>query len=114
MRDEAEVRRILSVRQETATEQRLLGPRTLKVPTLQFDASEYTSIIDWKESLLTEHSLTRHLPEENLQSVIEKGLRSITMIWNLSCHTQDVERMIKVVTEASFKGDRRESKRWLY
>lgn len=77
------------------------GLRTFKVPALNFDAEDYTKIITWQEFEITEPPLTSNLSDEALKSIVKSGLGTIQNTRNYPCHTQAVERCIKLVTEAS-------------
>ncbi|CAG9792722.1 unnamed protein product [Diatraea saccharalis] len=87
---------ILKARSETAS-----GIRTFKVPALNFDARDYTLIITWHDLKITEPPLTSYLSDEALKSIVKSGLGTIQNIKKYPCHTQAVERYIKLVTEAS-------------
>ena len=57
-------------------------------------------MIDWQEDV-TEPPLTTHLPEQEIQeNIVNKTMFSMK---EYPCHTQFVERMIKLVTESSTK-----------
>ncbi|GBP52809.1 WD repeat, SAM and U-box domain-containing protein 1 [Eumeta japonica] len=87
---------ILTARSETAP-----GIRTFKVPALNFDAEDYTQIITWQDLKITEPPLTSKLSDEALKSIVKSGLGTILKVKKYPCHTQAVERCIKLVTEAS-------------
>lgn len=86
---------ILTVRSKNFT-----GLRRFKIPTLNFNATNYTEIIDWENSHYTEPPFTSTFSVQELEEIVENGL-SIDTIKLLPCHTQSVERCIKLVTEAS-------------
>ena len=73
--------------------------RTFRIPKLNFDATSYIDMINWQEENITEPPLTRGIPDEELDFLIEsKGQREFPIF---PCHTQAVERCVKLVTEAS-------------
>ena len=77
------------------------GVRTFKIPALNFDAEDYTKIMTWEEFEITEPPLTANLSDEALKSIVKSGLGTFQNIKKYLCHTQAVERCIKLVTEAS-------------
>ncbi|GBP85400.1 hypothetical protein EVAR_62980_1 [Eumeta japonica] len=77
------------------------GLRTFKVPTLNFDAEDYTKIITWQDFEITEPPLTFNLSNEALKLIVKSGLGTIQNIKKYPCYIQAVERCIKLVTEAS-------------
>lgn len=88
-------RRIIKARSENVQ-----GLRMFKVPTFNFDAKDYTDIITWRDCEITEPPLTLNMSDETLKDVVKNGL-SMSQIIDCPCHTQAVERCIKLVTEAS-------------
>jgi hypothetical protein len=89
-------RRILKARS-----QKIAGIRKFKIPFFNFEASDYTEIIFWQESQVTEPPLTANLSAETLRSMAECGFETGDNITLFPCHIQTVERCIKLVTEAS-------------
>ena len=90
------LRRVLAARSsnnETDTE-----PRVFKVPLLNFEAQDFTEIISWSSNKRTEPPMFRSFPSNQL----EENIRSSEMLQfqSFPCHTQAVERGIKLVTEA--------------
>jgi hypothetical protein len=75
--------------------------RIFQLPELNFDCTDYISIIDWKNSQtqVTEPPLTMGLTDEEIDSFISS--KTIFNFSNYPSHTQAVERHIKLVTEAS-------------
>ena len=71
--------------------------RYCRVPKLNWGATSYYTMINLKSEATSEPPLTRNLTDAELESVIENA-------WQVplySCHTQAVERAIKVVSDAS-------------
>lgn len=91
-------RRILKARSERVTR-----IRKFKIPSFNFNALHYTDIIAWhdKQISVTEPPLTKSLSAETLNEIVENGLGIKDNIALFPCHTQTVERCIKLVTEAS-------------
>ena len=73
--------------------------RTFKIPKLNFEAKEYTEIIHWPSCEVTEPPVISSTSNEELQKIIETG--EYIKIPKFPCHTQAVERNIKLVTESS-------------
>lgn len=89
-------RRILKARLE-----KNYGLRKFKVPSLNFDAEDYTDLINWQDHQITEPPLTLNISNEFLENIVENGLSTHHNIKDFPCHTQAVERCIKLVTDAS-------------
>ena len=74
-----------------------MTPRSFKVPKLNFEAEDYTKLIDFDAlDPVLEPPLTKVM----CPALTDEELHSIP---SLPCHTQAVERCIKLVTEASQK-----------
>jgi hypothetical protein len=91
------MRRILKARRSYRDSNKV---RQFKVPDLKFESSEYYDMINW-QSVTSEPPVTRGWSEEYICSIIESGESVATNIPDFPCHTQAVERGIKLVTEAS-------------
>lgn len=94
---ELAARRILKARSLPVTG-RL--PRTFEVPKLNFDAKCYIDVINWQEINFDPPILRNHTNEDLIQIIENKGDESLLFI-RLPCHTQAVERSVKIVTEAA-------------
>ena len=71
--------------------------RKFKVPKINFLAQSYTELIDWENTALSE-------PPFTLSKTIEKLLaykESPMVVPKYPCHTQAVERAVRLVSEAS-------------
>lgn len=94
------LKRILKIRQISSD---YSETRVFKVPTLNFEAEDYIDLIDWKS--MTEPPLTKKI---NIQ-VITEAINDVNLIrkviidkfYQMPCHSQAVERCVKLVTEAS-------------
>ena len=73
--------------------------RTFVVPSLIFDAEDYVGMIDWQQCSITEPPITRNYTDEFMEQLIMT--KEKVEIPHFPCHTQAVERYIKLVTEAS-------------
>ena len=71
--------------------------RPYVIPKINFEASEYPDLIDWEAEKLSEPPLTMSLTNEQLTAIQDSPLR----VPDYPCHTQAVERAVRLVTEAS-------------
>ena len=97
-------RRIVKAREENKS---LNTVRDFKIPDLIFRAEDYYSMIDWKEKI-HEPPLTKGLSDEFLRTCIAE--KASFTVGDFPCHTQSVERLIKLVTEACGKVIGRENR----
>lgn len=74
--------------------------RDFKVPELNFEASDYTELINWQSIEVSEPPLTKKITTEDLIKMITNMPDNIELL-RFPCHSQAVERHIKMVTEAS-------------
>lgn len=88
------VHKILEIRETTPSN----GIRRFKVPTINFNAKNWTNMIEWDERI-TEPPFTVGMNEEELIDLIENPL----VVPEFKCHTQMVERAVKEVTRVSSK-----------
>ena len=77
----------------------LIPQRKFQVHKLNFNANSYEDIISWQDEDRTEPPITKHI----LTETIQKGSRMVSPpcphIPRFPCHTQSVERTVKVVTD---------------
>src|ERR1043165_7789381 len=85
------MRRILRARSEG------YGLRKFSIPTLNFNAQSCIDLIDWQLTDVTEPPLFANVPVDE----IESGETPVMDFPRYPCHTQAVERCVKLVTEAS-------------
>jgi hypothetical protein len=102
---ELAVRRTLKIREEqpddnpTPRHQRLF-----KIPKLNFAADDYSELIFWPECNVSEPPVTKALSTVVLKEYIDRTKEhdpGFLDLPNLPCHTQAVERCVKLVTEAA-------------
>lgn len=74
--------------------------RKFQQPKLLFHATAFHLMIDWQNIQLTEPPLTRRVSSEDIMSLI-KSKEKPSALPDFPCHTQAVERHIKLVTQAS-------------
>ena len=92
------IRRILKARE---LNQNKTDIRKLKVPEVNLDASDYSDLITWQDVQLTEPPILSSVPTLTLRELVNKLVTPKSHIPKFKCHTQPVERVVKMVTEAS-------------
>lgn len=92
-------RRILKGRQ-SAKKKKI---RVFVPPKINFEARDYTEIIDWQSCKLTPPPLLRNVTDEEIKLFVNQDFKPIMDFKKFPCHTQAVERCVKLVTEASSK-----------
>ena len=92
-------RRILKIR-ESAQSNELV--RAFRVPPINFQSNLYYEMIDWSKNVITEPPLFKNIPLQDIKEMASTG-RSFEFgpLQKLPCHTQAVERHVKIITEAS-------------
>ena len=83
-----------------ARERREDTPRWFSLPKLHFNAKVYHQILDWQNITITEPPATMRLSDEHLKELV-CSIEKPSSIPEFPCHTQAVERVIKLVTEDS-------------
>ena len=91
------VHRIMKARKEAKP----VTARVFKRPTLNFEAEDYISTIDCRKETITEPPVTMKNINETLLRFIHEDVTLVVGFSRHPCHTQAVERHIKLVTEAS-------------
>ena len=94
---ELAMRRILKARKQPSTNK----VRSFSVPVLNFEATSYLEMIDWQTIPVTEPPVTREIDDNTLLRLIREDDTPVLEFARYPCHTQAVERHIKLVTEAS-------------
>jgi len=84
-----------------ARSQRIAGIRQFTVPELNYDSSDYINLIDWQNTDITEPPLMVDFSDAVITDLVKNGESSVVDYPRFPCHTQAVERCVKVVTEAS-------------
>lgn len=94
-------RRIIKARNVTSTKNSI---RSFQTPKINFSATEYSEMIDWTNTDLSPPPLLRRVSDEDIWSKVESGKTAEEWKFDkFPCHTQAVERCVKLVTEASQK-----------
>ena len=71
--------------------------RKFVIPKFIFKANDYTELFDWKTAKFLEPPLTMKLSDDEIRGFI----LTLLELLRYPCHTQAVERGIKVVSEAA-------------
>ncbi|GBM41224.1 hypothetical protein AVEN_180526-1 [Araneus ventricosus] len=77
--------------------------RNFVPPKINFQASDYFEIINWNSCVVYPPPILQDLSEDDIKSLINSDTTPIREIEKFPCHTQVMERCIKLVTEASNK-----------
>jgi len=96
---ELALRRILKARKEK--DETDCSVRQFVVPKLNVDAKDYTEIVEWMSCKVTEPPILRNMTNDELWALINETEIPSVDFQRYPCHTQAVERGIKLVTEAS-------------
>lgn len=91
------LRRVLKSRQHA-----IGGVREFVIPRLNFEANEYIDMIDWKKNKITDPPVLSQYTDEEISTFIQSDSSHVD-IRKFPCHSQAVERCVKIVTEASEK-----------
>ena len=97
------IRRILKARHHLQSFSTGQAVRQFQLPRLNFASEDYTEMIDWAIENVTEPPLTFNLSSQSLMECVKENSIPIMELENCPCHTQAVERCIKLVSEASEK-----------
>lgn len=92
------LRRILKARR-----QRMAGTpiRIFTVPVINYEAKDYTELINWQSCNVTEPPSTVNISDVDITAFVASKESPLIDFPRFPCHTQAVERCVKLVTEAS-------------
>ena len=93
------LRRILKARSEHNSVR--IPVRVFTVPEINFNAEDYTELINWQSCNVTEPPLTVNISDVDITAFVKSKESPVVDFPRFPCHTQAVERCIKLVTEAS-------------
>lgn len=101
-------RKILEIRNINNNNNQNLGIREFKIPQINFDAENYTEIMDWENLANTLPPILRPFQffSDDPKILAERKISEYELdfdILSMPCHTQSVERCVKIVTEASME-----------
>ena len=97
------IRRILKARQQSPSPSTEQAVRQIRLPRINFACEEYTELINWANENVTEPPLTFNLSNQSLTEYVKEANTPVIELDNYPCHTQAVERCLKLVSEASEK-----------
>lgn len=83
------------------------GIRFFHVPKLNFNAKDYTELIQWEEEAITPPPIFANISSEDLQVILNddsEGSPRALEVPDFPVHTQSVERHVKMVSEAAASG----------
>jgi hypothetical protein len=89
------MRRILKARSTS------YGIRRFTIPVLNFNAKDYVDLIDWQATEISEPPLMSDISTDEIEMLVASGSIPLIDFPKYPCHTQAVERCVKLVTEAS-------------
>ncbi|KAK4880959.1 hypothetical protein RN001_004278 [Aquatica leii] len=101
---ELALRRILKTR-NGLTRERM---REFIIPKINFEATTYNDLIDWQNCELSEPSILASISNDDLNQLIQT-VPEMDLV-KFPCHTQAVERHVKIVSEASLSVSGKESR----
>lgn len=93
---ELALRRIIKARKESPSKIRIF-----KIPQLNFSASDYIEMIHWNELSVTSPPMFHRISDSTLLQMLHNKTTISLEFSKFHCHTQAVERCVKLVTEAS-------------
>lgn len=93
-------RRLLKARKQ---EPKGKSVRTFQPPTINFAASNYIELIDWSKCKLTPPPIISKVSTQSLEELINTIVLPEFELIKFPCHTQSVERIVKLVTESCTK-----------
>lgn len=97
------IRRLAYIRILQAKKVFCQGIRRFCVPKLNFNANDYHEMINWQDTPTAVPPLLVNVSEIDLKDILESPYEAeiLRNIKRYPCHTQAVERVVKVVTESS-------------
>ncbi|GBM27211.1 hypothetical protein AVEN_202100-1 [Araneus ventricosus] len=79
------------------------GLRFFKLPKLNFEVADYIDLIDWSNCVVTEPPLKMHIKDKDLKEMCKEEQFPALNFEEFPCHTQSVERCVKLISEAEMK-----------
>lgn len=95
---ELAARRILKIRMNPVKINEL---HVFQTPALNFNAQSYDEMIDWNCCERFERPVTKHYSNEFFSELMKNPMEQIIYIPELHCHSQAVERGVKIVMGAA-------------
>ncbi|GBL78890.1 hypothetical protein AVEN_48869-1 [Araneus ventricosus] len=98
---ELAVRRILGAREKNTKNSG--GLRLYKLSKLNFEAADYLDLIYWSNCVVTKPPLTMYIKDKDLKEMCKEEQFPVLTFEEFLCHTQSVERCVKLISEAAMK-----------
>ena len=89
---ELAVSRIIQAREQNTTERAFQLPKTLN-----FDAEDYSDMIDWEREIITQPPIIKGFSNAEIYNIANEPVKTI----KFPCHSQGVERAVNIVTQPS-------------
>src|SRR5580698_9417269 len=77
------------------------GIRRFSIPALNFQAKAYFDIIDWQNTIVSEPPLPKENTTYDMEMLVACHETPMIDLPKFPCHTQAVERCVKLVTDSS-------------
>ena len=77
------------------------GLRTFCIPKINFTAKDYIDLIHWQNTAISEPPILTNTSVTDLEMFVASGDVPVVDFAKYPCHTQSVERCVKLVTSAS-------------
>ncbi|GBL91019.1 hypothetical protein AVEN_226520-1 [Araneus ventricosus] len=97
---ELAVRRILGARKKTKHSG---GLRFFKLPKLNFEGGDCIDLINWSNCVVTETLLAMRIKDKDRKKIRKEEEFPALTLEEFPCHTQSVERCVKLISEAAMK-----------
>ncbi|KAK5649767.1 hypothetical protein RI129_000796 [Pyrocoelia pectoralis] len=75
--------------------------RPFRVPVINFSAIDYVDLIDWQTCEITSPPVLQNFSVEDIEQLVFSDSEKMVELTSFPCHTQAVERCVKLVSEAS-------------
>ncbi|KAK0055600.1 hypothetical protein Bpfe_014875 [Biomphalaria pfeifferi] len=100
--EKSEIRELALRRIMKSRKQKRTSPvRSFCVPLINFEATSYIDMIDWQKTPITEPPIVMDIDDDTFLNMIREEDTPRLDFAHYPCHTQSVERHIKLVTEAT-------------
>ncbi len=75
--------------------------RRFKIPSLNFNSTDYFDLVHWQNCEVTVPPILTSMSEEQIMSLIAGHAPPLMEFESFPCHTQSVERCVKLVTQSA-------------
>jgi hypothetical protein len=77
-----------------------LGIGKFEIPKVNLKANDYKELIDWSFYKITPPPILSDVTTEDLKSMLKEPIPIDSIFTNFPCHTQAVERTVKLIMKA--------------